>query len=242
VRIQAGVAKYALKASYDVLSQHVLDFLGIVVDMVRWVVNLVREVKLPKPMVPHNLAGTLPSGGSQGKAEILRKSQAIGRVYFQGSQRGSNQCLALLAGLGNTDAAPGSKVTKGDGLGLKIFRLKHLVNCLEAVFQADLMGSVPSLPPTRKKAMVRPKKKGSSKKDGTCQNHKWTCGEIASQKGRERAQDTGGNPKNCREYEQGSHPVGQQGGGCCRSNKQSRNQHHANGLKGSDYSESQTKQ
>jgi len=61
VRVVGRVIEHPLKLAHDIIPEHVLDLLSIVVHVVGRNVGLVSQIKLPKAMVADDRAGQLPA-------------------------------------------------------------------------------------------------------------------------------------------------------------------------------------
>ena len=59
--IARGVVEQALEFAHHIVAKDVLDFLGVIVHVVRRDVGGVGQVKLPEPMVADDRAGQLPT-------------------------------------------------------------------------------------------------------------------------------------------------------------------------------------
>ena len=65
MRIACCELEAPFQITHDLHSEHVFDFIRVLMDMIGCVLCRAGEVKLPKTMVAHDLAGSLPASRSQ---------------------------------------------------------------------------------------------------------------------------------------------------------------------------------
>ena len=80
--VHTRMVKGAFKRAHDFLTQHMLNFLGIIVHVVGRNLCLVGKVQLPKAVISDNLTGTLPT---------FRRKVHLVTLLMQGGQMMSRQ-------------------------------------------------------------------------------------------------------------------------------------------------------
>ena len=127
VGIGGGVVEGALELAHGFLAKHVLDFLGIVVDVVGCDLGLVGEVELPEAVIADNLTRTLPALG--------REVNGIARIVGSGELMAEERAR-LVADFVDSLAATLGQFAQGDAFAVKLARLQYVVNSLERILAA----------------------------------------------------------------------------------------------------------
>jgi len=79
VRVAFCKLQPPLERAHGVGAKHVLDFVGVFVDVVGGVLHRVGEVELPEPVIAHDLTGALPAGGGEEEdvSFFMRRYEAV---------------------------------------------------------------------------------------------------------------------------------------------------------------------